>query len=84
MTPQVAHNPDQLERDRALRAKLSPRESLVLDRLANGATNREIADELSISVKTVDTHRGHVLAKLRLRNNSDLTRFAIRIGEVTP
>ena len=84
MTPQVAHNPDQLERDRAARAKLSPREGQVLVRLATGATNREIADELSISVKTVDTHRGHVLAKLRLRNNSDLTRFAIRIGEVTP
>ena len=44
------------------------------------ATNREIADTLSISVKTVDTHRGHVLKKLRLRNNSDITRFAISNG----
>ena len=39
-----------------------------------------IADTLSISVKTVDTHRGHVLKKLRLRNNSDITRFAISNG----
>ena len=70
--------------DHDLLAKLSPRESEVLDRLASGATNREIADELSISVKTVDTHRGHLLKKLRLRNNSDLTRFAIRVGRVKP
>ena len=48
--------------------------------LAAGKTNREIADTLSISVKTVDTHRGHVLKKLRLRNNSDITRFAISNG----
>ena len=65
-------------------ARLSPREAQVLDRLAGGTTNREIADELSISVKTVDTHRGHVLKKLRLRNNSDITRFAIRVGRVVP
>jgi DNA-binding CsgD family transcriptional regulator len=48
--------------------------------LAEGKTNREIAELLNISVKTVDTHRGHVLKKLRLRNNSDITRFAIQHG----
>lgn len=56
---------------------LSQREFQVMSYLAAGKTNREIADTLSISVKTVDTHRGHVLKKLRLRNNSDITRFAI-------
>lgn len=81
MTPQPTHTP---ESDAERRARLSPREVEVMHRLAAGATNREIAEELSISVKTIDTHRGHVLRKLRLRNNSDLTRFAIRIGEVTP
>ncbi len=70
---------EELER----RARLSPREVEVLRELAAGRTNREIADARSISVKTVDTHRGHVLRKLRLRNNSDLTRFAIRFGEVS-
>jgi len=70
--------------DRAALARLSPRETEVLRRLALGATNREIADEFGLSIKTVDTHRGHVLKKLRLRNNADLTRFAIRVGEVTP
>jgi len=59
---------------------LSPREFQVLGYLASGMTNREIAKMLDISVKTVDTHRGHVLKKLKLRNNSDLTRFAIQHG----
>jgi DNA-binding NarL/FixJ family response regulator len=59
---------------------LSRREFQVMCSLAGGKTNREIAEELGISVKTVDTHRGHVLKKLQLRNNSDITRFAIRNG----
>ncbi|HVK77497.1 MAG TPA: response regulator transcription factor [Kofleriaceae bacterium] len=59
---------------------LSQREFQVMSYLAAGKTNREIAELLSISVKTVDTHRGHVLKKLRLRNNSDITRFAIQNG----
>jgi DNA-binding NarL/FixJ family response regulator len=61
---------------------LSTREREVMKYLARGMTNREIADLLGISIKTVDTHRGHVLKKLGLRNNSDLTRFAIRYGYV--
>ena len=63
-------------------AALSQREVQVMEMLAMGQTNREIADSLSISVKTVDTHRGHVLKKLQLRNNSDLTRFAVKHGLV--
>ena len=59
---------------------LSSREFQVMEYLAAGKTNREIAEMLAISVKTVDTHRGHVLKKLRLRNNSDITRFAISNG----
>ena len=62
---------------------LSKRELEVLCFLAGGMTNREIAQQLGISVKTIDTHRGHVLKKLRLRNNSDITRFAIRHGFVS-
>ncbi|HLU68043.1 MAG TPA: response regulator transcription factor [Kofleriaceae bacterium] len=61
---------------------LSKREIEVLCFLASGMTNREIAHQLGISVKTIDTHRGHVLKKLQLRNNSDITRFAIRHGFV--
>jgi DNA-binding NarL/FixJ family response regulator len=61
-------------------AVLSPRELETLRFLACGLTNREIATRLGISVKTIDTHRGHVLKKLNLRNNADLTRFALEYG----
>jgi two-component system invasion response regulator UvrY len=63
---------------------LSVRERQVMEMLARGMTNREIAEHLDISIKTVDTHRGHVLKKLGLRNNSDLTRFAVKHGYVAP
>src|SRR5512146_1365723 len=56
---------------------LTAREQQVMEMLARGMTNREIAEHLAISIKTVDTHRGHVLKKLGLRNNSELTRFAV-------
>ena len=57
---------------------LSTRELQVLRRLAMGHTNREIASTYSISVKTVDTYRLRILKKLNLRNNADLSRFAIQ------
>jgi len=59
---------------------LTAREQQVMEMLARGMTNREIAEHLEISIKTVDTHRGHVLKKLSLRNNSELTRFAVKHG----
>ena len=62
---------------------LTARELEVMRMLARGMTNREIAEQLSISIKTIDTHRGHVLKKLGLRNNSELTAFAIKHGYVT-
>ena len=63
-------------------SSLTARELQVMEMLARGMTNREIALDLDISIKTVDTHRGHVLKKLGLRNNSDLTRFAVKHGYV--
>lgn len=68
--------------EKSLVDMLSPREYQVMSYLAQGMTSREIADVLAISPKTVDTHRGHLLKKLRLRNNADLTRFAIQNGMV--
>lgn len=56
---------------------LSNRELQVLRRLALGHTNREIAGAYGISVKTVDTYRLRLLKKLNLRNNAELSRFAI-------
>jgi len=57
---------------------LSTRELQVLRRLALGYTNREIGSTYSISVKTVDTYRRRLLKKLNMRNNADLSRFAIK------
>jgi two-component system, NarL family, invasion response regulator UvrY len=62
---------------------LTTRELQVMEMLARGMTNREIARDLSIGVKTVDTHRGHMLKKLRLRNNAEVTRFAVKHGYIT-
>ena len=59
---------------------LSMRELQVLRRLALGNTNREIARAYHISIKTVDTYRSRILKKLDLRNNADLSRFAIQNG----
>jgi len=56
---------------------LSNREIQVLRCLALGRTNREIADTYGLSIKTVDTYRSRLLAKLNLRNNAELSRFAI-------
>ena len=63
---------------RSLADSLSMRELQVLRKLALGQTNHEIADSYNISVKTVDTYRSRILKKLNLRNNADLSRFAIR------
>ena len=57
---------------------LSTRELQVLRRLAMGHTNREIASAYGISIKTVDTYRFRLLKKLNLRNNAELSRFAIQ------
>lgn len=62
--------------------ELTPREREVATLLAVGEPNREIARALGCSVKTIDTHRGHVLRKLHCRNNVDLARLAIRRGYV--
>jgi two-component system, NarL family, invasion response regulator UvrY len=65
-------------------SRLTAREQQVMEMLARGMTNREIAEDLQIGIKTFDSHRGHVLKKLQLRNNSELTRFAVKHGYVTP
>ena len=59
---------------------LSNREMQVLLRLARGLSTREVSENLHLSLSTVETYRGRVLEKLGLRNNSDMTRFAIRRG----
>ena len=63
---------------------LSNRELQVLKRLAQGNNNREIAAAYNISVKTVDTYRLRLLKKLNLRNNADVSRFAIQNHLIEP
>jgi len=63
---------------------LSMRELQVLKRLAMGHTNREIAESYYISIKTVDTYRSRLLKKLNLRNNAELSRFAIQNQLIKP
>lgn len=61
---------------------LSDRELQVLKRMAEGQVSREIAQELHLSVKTVDTYRARLMAKLDLHTTTDLVRFALRHGVI--
>lgn len=61
---------------------LSDRELQVLKRLAEGRTSKEIAQDLYLSTKTVDTYRARLLTKLQLDTTADLIRFALRHGVV--
>lgn len=59
---------------------LSSREREVLQMIAEGKTNKEIATSLNLSVYTVEAHRGRVMEKLNLHSTSELVRFALRSG----
>jgi two-component system response regulator NreC len=59
---------------------LSPRERQVLILLAQGYTNREVAEQIFVSIKTVETHRARIAKKLELRNRAELTRYARESG----
>ena len=59
---------------------LTPRELEVLTMVAEGRTNQEIADQLVLSIKTVQAHRANVMEKLGLKDITHLVRFAIRHG----
>jgi two-component system, NarL family, response regulator NreC len=59
---------------------LSPREREVLQLIAEGKTNKEIATRLNLSVYTVDSHRGKIMEKLNLHSTGELVRFAMKQG----
>ncbi len=61
---------------------LTSREREVLQMIAEGKTNKEIATLLNLSVYTVDAHRGRIMEKLNLHSVTDLVRFAVRAGLV--
>jgi len=63
---------------------LSDREREVLRLVAEGYTNQEVAERLVVSVKTVETHRAHLMSKLGLQTRAELVRYALREGYLTP
>ncbi|MCL6441343.1 MAG: response regulator transcription factor [Thermoleophilum sp.] len=68
----------------ALDDPLTPREREVVKLVAEGFTNRQIAELLTLSEKTVESHRANVLAKLGMRDRVELVRYAIKRGLVEP
>ena len=64
--------------------ELNPREMEVVKLIAEANTNRQIADALRVSEKTVESHRANVLSKLGMRDRVELVRYAIRRGLVEP
>ena len=67
-----------LDTERPIQETLSDREFQVLCMIASGKTPREIAEELSLSVKTVSTYRSRILEKMRMKSNAELTNYAIK------
>ena len=63
---------------------LTPREQEVLKLIAEAHTNKQIAEILHLAEKTVESHRGNVLAKLGMRDRVELVRYAIRRGLIEP
>ena len=68
----------------ASRDSLTPRQREIVQLLAEGRCNKEVASRLGISVRTAETHRYKVMRKLQLHAISDLVRYAIRNGLVEP
>ena len=66
--------------DAAQESNLSVRERTVLELLAQGHTNQSIADQLALSVKTVESYRARLLRKLGLRSRADIIRYAVATG----
>jgi DNA-binding NarL/FixJ family response regulator len=79
----LGKNQKSLDRKGLLKAKvthLSSREMEVLQLIAEGKANKQIADELGISIKTVEKHREHLMQKLDIHDTASLTRYAIEAG----
>jgi DNA-binding NarL/FixJ family response regulator len=70
------------ETEKPLHETLSDREHQVLLMIASGKTVSKIAEELSLSVKTIDTYRARILEKMKMKTNAELTHYAIKNGLV--
>jgi two-component system response regulator NreC len=76
------HNPADEKRDAAAGQKLTKREVEVLQYIAHGYTNRQIAEALFLSFRTVNTHRANLMQKLNIHDTAGLVRHAISLGLV--
>ena len=72
------------EEGRSAASELTQRELEVVKLIAEAHTNKQIAQILNLSEKTVESHRGNVLAKLGMRDRVELVRYAIRRGLIEP
>ena len=70
--------------ERVIRGPLTSREREVLQLLAEGRANKEIAAALGITTKTAETHRARIMAKLELHSMSELVRYAVRNRIIEP
>ncbi len=64
--------------------RLTPRQREILQLIARGYATREIGAQLHVSVKTVESHRAQLMQRLNIHDVAGLTRFAIRVGMITP
>jgi DNA-binding NarL/FixJ family response regulator len=87
LSPRVAHvvienylHPAAAPDSRGFSASLSAREREVLQLVAEGKTNKDVAERLHIHARTVESHRAQIMNKLQLRSVAELTKFAIREG----
>lgn len=80
----MSHTPPPIPAQPARYPELTERELEVIQAIARGVPNREIAKALGINLKTVEGHRAHALKKLNCRNNIELVKRMIRDGAVTP
>jgi len=60
------------------RSRLTPREREIVQLLAEGKSSKEVAESLTISMKTADTHRANIMRKLDLHSVTELVRYAVR------
>jgi DNA-binding NarL/FixJ family response regulator len=79
----LKHHDDPRDRDgqpKVHAARLTSRESEVLQLVAEGSANKQVASQLGISIKTVEKHRQHLMDKLHIHETAGLTRYAIAAG----
>lgn len=76
--------PSQEKQDEQDYLRLSPREREIMRLIAMGYTNRQAAEELFLSEKTIETYKARLMAKLGLHSRTELVRYALKIGLILP